>query len=166
VLAAFVPSKPLIQVGKYYLASDYALESGTSMSTPHVAGIGALLKAVHPEWSPAAIRSAMMTTAYAMDNTGTILKSQMTNLSGTPLDFGAGHINPNKAMDPGLIYDMSLQDYIEFLCGLGYTKKQMSILIRRTQWSCSHKSIHDLNYPSFTVVLTNKTRYPVSMNFN
>jgi subtilisin family serine protease len=166
VLAAFVPSKPLIQVGKYYLASDYALESGTSMSTPHVAGIGALLKAVHPEWSPAAIRSAMMTTAYAMDNTGTILKSQMTDLSGTPLDFGAGHINPNKAMDPGLIYDMSLQDYIEFLCGLGYTKKQMSILIRRTQWSCSHKSIHDLNYPSFTAVLTNKTRYPVSMNFN
>ncbi|GMY22789.1 subtilisin-like protease SBT1.7 [Fagus crenata] len=166
VLAAFVPSKPLIQIGKYYLASDYALESGTSMSTPHVAGIGALLKAVHPEWSPAAIRSAMMTTAYAMDNTGTILKSQMTDLSGTPLDFGAGHINPNKAMDPGLIYDMSLQDYIEFLCSLGYTKKQMSILIRRTQWSCIHKSIHDLNYPSFTAVLTNKTRYPVSMNFN
>uniref|UniRef100_A0A2N9FUT2 Peptidase S8/S53 domain-containing protein n=1 Tax=Fagus sylvatica TaxID=28930 RepID=A0A2N9FUT2_FAGSY len=59
VLAAFVPSKPIIQVGKYYLASDYALESSTSMSTPHVVGIGALLKAVHPEWSPAAIRSAM-----------------------------------------------------------------------------------------------------------
>uniref|UniRef100_A0A2N9FMW6 Subtilisin-like protease fibronectin type-III domain-containing protein n=1 Tax=Fagus sylvatica TaxID=28930 RepID=A0A2N9FMW6_FAGSY len=133
---------------------------------PHVAGVGALLKAVHPEWSPAAIRSAMMTTAYAMDNTGTILNSQLTGISGTPLEFGAGHINPNKAMDPGLIYDMGLQDYIEFVCGLGYTKEQMSVLIRRTQWSCNHKSINDLNYPSITAVLTSKTRYPVTMNFS
>ncbi|GMY22788.1 subtilisin-like protease SBT1.7 [Fagus crenata] len=165
VLAAFVP-KPFIQVGNYDLVTDYALDSGTSMATPHVAGVGALLKAVHPEWSPAAIRSAMMTTAYAMDNTGTILNSQLTGISGTPLEFGAGHINPNKAMDPGLIYDMGLQDYIEFVCGLGYTKEQMSVLIRRTHWSCNHKSINDLNYPSITAVLTSKTRYPVTMNFS
>ncbi|GMY22777.1 subtilisin-like protease SBT1.7 [Fagus crenata] len=72
-----------------------------------------------PRVEPSSHPICYVTTAYAMDNTGTILKSQMTNLSGTPLDFGAGHINPNKAMDPGLIYDMSLQDYIEFLCGLG-----------------------------------------------
>ncbi|GMY22769.1 subtilisin-like protease SBT3 [Fagus crenata] len=165
VLAAYVP-KPFILVGKYYLVSDYVVQSGTSMAAPHVAGVGALLKAVHPEWSPAAIRSAMMTTTYAMDNNGTILNSQLTGLSGTPLEFGAGHINPNKAMDPGLIYDMGLQDYIEFVCGLGYTKKQMRVLIRRTQWSCNHKSIHDLNYPSITAVLTSKTRYPVEMNFS
>ncbi|GMY22782.1 subtilisin-like protease SBT3 [Fagus crenata] len=166
VLAAFSPIISFIRVGKYNLTSDYALESGTSMAAPHVAGVGALLKAVHPEWSPAAIRSAMMTTAYAMDNTGTIMKSELTGLSGTPLEFGAGHINPNKAMDPGLIYDMGLQDYIEFVCGLGYTKEQMSVLIRRTQWSCNHKSINDLNYPSITAVLTSKTRYPVTMNFS
>uniref|UniRef100_A0A2N9HXW0 Subtilisin-like protease fibronectin type-III domain-containing protein n=1 Tax=Fagus sylvatica TaxID=28930 RepID=A0A2N9HXW0_FAGSY len=165
ILAAYVP-KPFILVGKYFLVSDYVVQSGTSMAAPHVAGVGALLKAVHPKWSPAAIRSAMMTTTYAMDNNGTILNSQLTGLSGTPLEFGAGHINPNKAMDPGLIYDMGLQDYIEFVCGLGYTKKQMSVLIRRTQWSCNHKSIHDLNYPSITAVLTNKTRYPVEMNFS
>ncbi len=165
VLAAYVPT-PFIQVGNYDLVTDYALDSGTSMAAPHVAGVGALLKAVHPEWSPAAIRSAMMTTAYAMDNTGTIMKSELTGLSGTTLEFGAGHINPNKAMDPGLIYDMGLQDYIEYICGLGYTKKQMSVLIKRTHWSCNHKSIHDLNYPSITAVLTNKTRYPVEMNFS
>ena len=58
-----------------------------------------------------------MTTAYAKDNIGTILKDQRTGLSATPLHFGAGYINPNKAMDPGLIYDTSFQDYIEFLCG-------------------------------------------------
>ena len=166
VLAAVSPIISFIKVGSYDLVTDYQLFSGTSMATPHVAGVGALLKAVHPEWSPAAVRSAMMTTAYAIDNTGTILKSQLTGLSGTPLDFGAGHINPNKAMDPGLIYDMGFQDYIEFLCNLGYTKKQMSVLIRRTQWSCSQKFIHDLNYPSFTAVLTNETRYPVAMNFS
>jgi hypothetical protein len=166
VLAAVSPIISFIKVGSYDLVTDYQLLSGTSMAAPHVAGVGALLKAVHPKWSPAAVRSAMMTTAYAIDNTGTILKSQLTGLSGTPLDFGAGHINPNKATDPGLIYDMGFQDYIEFLCNLGYTKKQMSVLIRRTQWSCSHKYIHDLNYPSFTAVLTNGTRYPVAMNFS
>ncbi|KAM4072582.1 hypothetical protein ACB094_11G148700 [Castanea mollissima] len=165
VLAAS-PTSKYFKVGKYDLVTDYALMSGTSMATPHVAGVGALLKAIHPKWSPAAIRSAMMTTAYAMDNTGTIIKSELTKDFGSPLEFGAGHINPNKAMDPGLIYDMGFQDYIEFLCGLEHTKKQMSALIRRTQWSCSNKSIHDLNYPSFTAALTTKTNYPVAMNFS
>ncbi|XP_030962962.1 subtilisin-like protease SBT1.7 [Quercus lobata] len=146
--------------------TGYELMSGTSMATPHVAGVGALLKAIHPKWSPAAIRSAMMTTAYAMDNTGTIIKSEFANELGSPLEFGAGHINPNKAMNPGLIYDMGFQDYVDFLCGVEHTKEQMSALIRRPQWSCSNKSIHDLNYPSFTAALTTETKYPVAMSFS
>ncbi|XP_050262156.1 subtilisin-like protease SBT3 [Quercus robur] len=167
VVAAVAPTRPYIQVGKYNLSSDYQLMSGTSMATPHVAGVGALLKSIHPEWSPAAIRSAIMTTAYAEDNTGTVFKSQLLDLeAASPLEFGAGHINPNKAMDPGLIYDMGLQDYIEFVCGLGYTRKQMSVILSRTQWSCTNKSIHDLNYPSLMAVLPTKTRYPVTMNFS
>ncbi|KAM4131587.1 hypothetical protein ACJW30_01G186400 [Castanea mollissima] len=54
-LAAVSPIIPYMQVNKYDLASDYAIMSGTSTLAPHVAGVGALLKALHPEWNPAAV---------------------------------------------------------------------------------------------------------------
>ncbi|KAM3685796.1 hypothetical protein ACJW31_11G146100 [Castanea mollissima] len=155
VLAAFTPNVPFVTVGNYDLVTDYALMWGTSMSTPIVAGVGALLRAIHPEWSPAAIRSALMTTAYVKDNTGASFTTQLSNSIAAPIQLGAGHIDPNKAMDPGLIYDTSFQDYVDFLCGLGYTNEQMR-----------HKLSHELNYPSFMVVLSNQTTYPMSMNFS
>ncbi|CAN6546039.1 unnamed protein product [Malus baccata var. baccata] len=149
VLGAVAPNRPSIfHLNNYELVSDYALLSGTSMAAPHVAGVAALVKAVHREWSPAAIRSAIMTSAYTVDNTNATIKNQETGLPATPLDFGAGHINPNKAMNPGLIYDMDVQDYIEFLCGLGYNAKQMRAVLRRSEWSCS-SNLTQLNYPSF-----------------
>ncbi|KAJ0085208.1 hypothetical protein Patl1_08921 [Pistacia atlantica] len=163
VVAAVTPNMPFMTIGNYDLVSDYELWSGTSMATPHVAGVAALLKSVHWDWSPAAIRSAMMTTAYNIDNTGNILKDENTGLPATPLDFGAGHIDPNKAMDPGLIYDMDFQDYIEFLCGLDYDQSQMKALIRRNQWNCS-KEHTELNYPSFIAIFTNETVKRFSRN--
>ncbi|XP_050206677.1 subtilisin-like protease SBT3 [Mercurialis annua] len=164
VLAAIAPNKNHMKVGRYELATDYALFSGTSMAAPHVAGVAALLRAVHPEWSPAAIRSAIMTTAYNTDNKGSTLKDQWTGAAATPLDFGSGHINPNKAMDPGLIYDMYLQDYVNFICSLGYTDKQISAVIRRSQWNCSQES-NDLNYPSF-ISIFNKSSTPQVKKFS
>ena len=79
-----------------------------------------------------------------------------TGVSGTPLDFGAGHVSPNMAMDPGLIYDIEAQDYINFLCGLNYTRKQIKIITRRSMLSCDRANL-DLNYPSFMVLLNNNT---------
>ncbi|KAF2324358.1 hypothetical protein GH714_012781 [Hevea brasiliensis] len=164
VLAAIASNKPYMKMDGYDVVTDYALFSGTSMAAPHVAGVAALLKSVHPEWSPAAIRSAIMTTAYVTDQSGTILKDQQTGLPATPLDFGAGHLNPNKAMDPGLIYDLCFQDYIDFLCRLGYTEKQLSAIIRQSQWNCSQEQ-SDLNYPSF-INIFNKESSPMMKKFS
>ncbi|KAF2321117.1 hypothetical protein GH714_034080 [Hevea brasiliensis] len=141
-----------------YLLTDYALVSGTSMSCPHTAGVAALLKATHRDWSSAAIRSAMMTTADVTDNANGRIIDMTTAVAGTPLDFGAGHLNPNKAMDPGLVYDIEVEDYINYLCALDYTSKQIQIITGTSNFSCEYASL-DLNYPSFIVILnrTNTT---------
>jgi subtilisin family serine protease len=89
---------------------SFNLYSGTSMSTPHVAGVAALLKQAHPNWSPMAIKSALMTSAYD------ILDGPNTN----PLVIfrqGAGHIQPNAAVNPGLVFNASWNDWLAFLCG-------------------------------------------------
>ncbi|WJZ83884.1 hypothetical protein VitviT2T_003528 [Vitis vinifera] len=160
ILAAWAPNIGITPIGDDYLLTDYALLSGTSMASPHAVGVAALLKSAHPDWSPAAIRSAMMTTAYLLDNTQGPIMDMTTGVAGTPLDFGAGHINPNMAMDPGLVYDIEAQDYINFLCGLNYTSKQIKIITRRSKFSCDQANL-DLNYPSFMVLLnnTNTTSY-------
>jgi hypothetical protein len=80
------------------------------MSSPHVAGLAALLKDLHPDWSPMAIKSALMTSAYD------ILDGPNTN----PLVIfrqGAGHVQPNAAADPGLVYNAGWNDWLAFLCG-------------------------------------------------
>ncbi|KAE8674758.1 Detected protein of unknown function [Hibiscus syriacus] len=162
MLAAIPPIITVQYLDNYQLASDYALYPGTSMAAPHVAGVTTLLKAVHPEWSPAAIRSALMTTAYTIDDNGTILTDQSTNLSGTPLDYGAGHINPNKAMNPGLIYDIDWQGYVDFLCGLGYSDAEMKATLRQSLWNCSQEHT-DINYRSFVAMFN--TSSPSVKNF-
>ena len=89
---------------------DFNLLSGTSMSSPHVAGLAALLIHKHPNWSPMAVKSALMTSA------SDVLDGPNTN----PLVIfrqGAGHVRPNNAADPGLVYDSSWNDWLAFLCG-------------------------------------------------
>jgi hypothetical protein len=89
---------------------DFNLYSGTSMSAPHVAGVAALLMQLHPTWSPMMIKSALMTSGYDVIDTGI---SDATRI----FRQGAGHIKPNSAADPGLVYNSSLNDWLAFLCG-------------------------------------------------
>eukprot|EP01018_Ginkgo_biloba_P025154 Gb_27580 [translate_table: standard] len=125
--------------------------SGTSMSCPHVSGIVALLKAAHPHWSPAAIRSSIMTTAFRMDNTKEPIKTASLEAAG-PFNYGAGHVNPNAAVNPGLVYDLSNKDYYRFLCSLSYSSTQTQIVTGKN-FSCplSPPKTYNINYPSITV---------------
>jgi subtilisin family serine protease len=84
---------------------DFASYQGTSMSSPHVAGLAALLTEMHPDWSPMMIKSALMTTGYDL-------------ISGAdPFAQGAGHVDPNKAGDPGLVFDHGFGDWLDLYFG-------------------------------------------------
>lgn len=134
---------------------DFNIISGTSMSCPHISGLAGLLKAAHPEWSPAAIRSALMTTAYTNYKSGQKIQDVATGKPSTAFDHGAGHVDPVSALNPGLIYDLTVDDYLNFLCAINYSAPQISILAKRNFTCDTDKkySVADLNYPSFAVPL-------------
>ncbi|PIN14217.1 Cucumisin [Handroanthus impetiginosus] len=139
--------------------SNFNIISGTSMSCPHLSGIAALLKNAHPDWSPAAIKSAIMTTADQVNIAGNPIQDEtlrQANVFGT----GSGHVNILKATDPGLVYDIDPQDYLPYLCGLNYTDRQVGIIVNRPVKCSEISSITEaeLNYPSFSVFLGNEPR--------
>ena len=88
--------------GEYYMAI-----AGTSMSGPHVAGAGILLKAAHPDWTPGQIKSALMTTA----TTAVVKEDEET--PADPFDMGSGRIDIAKASNPGLTLDESAEDFVD-----------------------------------------------------
>jgi|GEM_PF-399915 len=79
----------------------YGQASGTSMSAPHVSGAAILLKQIHPDWSPAWIKSALMSTSKYMD----IYTDYAKTIPAQPLDMGAGRLDLTNAADPGVILD-------------------------------------------------------------
>ncbi|KAI4313541.1 hypothetical protein L6164_026514 [Bauhinia variegata] len=168
--AVGVLTQDLVAPGVYVLASwseissisgvegdnrtlPFNIISGTSMSSPHVSGAAAYVKSFHPTWSPAAIKSALMTTAKP-------LSSKINH--EVEFAYGAGQIDPIKAVNPGLAYDAGESDYINLLCAQGYTTR----LLRRVTGdnsSCpetTNATTRDLNYPSFSL----QTRLAKSTN--
>ncbi|CAA0829346.1 Subtilisin-like protease SBT5.4 [Striga hermonthica] len=130
--------------------TPFTVMSGTSMSCPHVSGVVGLLKTLYPDWSPAAIRSAIMTTARTRDNTGEPF-SDSSHEKATPFAYGSGHIRPNRAQDPGLVYDLTVNDYLDFLCGLGYNQTMLA-QFTNSHYDCpTDYSVLDFNNPSITV---------------
>ena len=123
---------------------------GTSMSSPHAAGVFALMKQAHPDWSPAMAKSAIMTTAYQ-----DVVDNDRVSLAD-PFDMGSGHLtaggmwNKGSIVEPGLAYDAGLFEYAAFTCGMEWAVF--------TPGSCDFlESIgvpmepHNLNYPSIGV---------------
>lgn len=148
--------------------TEFNILSGTSMACPHVSGLGALLKAAHPEWSPAAIRSALMTTAYTVDNRGETMLDESTGNSSSVMDYGAGHVHPQKAMDPGLIYDLGTYDYVDFLCNSNYTIKNIEAITKKyADCKGAKRAGHtgNLNYPSLSTVFQQYGKHKMSTHF-
>ncbi|GAB3655925.1 hypothetical protein GCM10028833_31020 [Glycomyces tarimensis] len=124
--------------------NDYGASQGTSMSSPHIAGLAALLVSENPDWTPMAVKSAMMTTAYQTDNSGDPI--QRGGEDATPFDFGAGHVDGKAMFDPGLVYESNATDWIQYICGTSEAAK-----IAATCESVGSIDPSQLNYPSIAV---------------
>jgi len=114
---------------------QYGFMSGTSMASPHVAGFGALILGKNPAWSPAAVKSAMMTTASDVKLAD---GSKNTDVLAT----GAGQVDPARVLDPGLVYDASGDDYLRFIQGTGVDLGMPGLGSTRPR---------DMNVPSFSL---------------
>ncbi|KAI9114251.1 hypothetical protein K1719_014901 [Acacia pycnantha] len=142
------PTNLDLDVGRF----DYNILSGTSMACPHVVGVAGLLKTRYPQWSPAAIKSAIMTTATTLDNTNKPIVDEQDDAVATPFHYGSGHIKPNQAMDPGLVYDLKASDYLNLLCASSYEERIVESINFNTPYKCPRSyRLEDFNYPSITV---------------
>ncbi|KAF7138320.1 hypothetical protein RHSIM_Rhsim07G0255700 [Rhododendron simsii] len=125
---------------------EYRIVSGTSVATALVAGVVAFVKSKHPNWSPGAIKSAIMTTAQGM-KVKTVADVER---------FGSGLISPLKATDPGLVYDLTEMDYVLFMKGKGEevgVSELYDVESMIPQGPEQSIQPQDFNYPSFRASL-------------
>uniref|UniRef100_A0A0D9Z1A3 Subtilisin-like protease n=1 Tax=Oryza glumipatula TaxID=40148 RepID=A0A0D9Z1A3_9ORYZ len=153
ILAAWAPGEMHTEFADG-VSLSFFMESGTSMSTPHLSGIAAIIKSLHPTWSPAAIKSAIMTSSDVADHAGVPIKDEQYR-SASFYTMGAGYVNPSRAVDPGLVYDLHTNDYIAYLCGLGIGDDGVKEITHRRVSCAKLKAITEaeLNYPSLVVKL-------------
>ncbi|KAJ4346012.1 hypothetical protein N0V95_005795 [Ascochyta clinopodiicola] len=152
IVAAWPDNLPITNLPEDSRRTNFNVDSGTSMSCPHLSGIAALILARRPGWSAAAVRSALMTTAYTTTKgSETAITDKADQASASPFDYGNGHVDAVAALNPGLIYDIKTDDYIDFLCFYNSTAEFIQG-ITGTKSICSdgkQYSPYDLNYPSF-----------------
>ncbi|KAJ9680827.1 hypothetical protein PVL29_019980 [Vitis rotundifolia] len=148
ILASYTPLRSLTGLKGDTQFSKFTLLSGTSMACPHVSGVAAYVKSFHPKWSPAAIRSAIMTTAKPM--------SRKVN-NDAEFAYGTGQVNPLRALSPGLVYDTDEMSYIQFLCHDGYSGKAIAAIVGSKSINCSSLlpglGSDALNYPTMQLSL-------------
>ncbi|KAK4415971.1 Subtilisin-like protease SBT4.14 [Sesamum alatum] len=148
ILASYTPLKSLTGLKGDTQYSKFTFMSGTSMACPHVGGAAAYVKSFHPNWSPAAIKSALMTTA-----------KQMSSKVDKDAEFayGSGQLNPTRAVSPGLVYDMDDISYIQFLCHEGYDGTSIGSLVGQGPVNCSKllpsSGVDAINYPTMQLTL-------------
>lgn len=180
ILAAWPTIASVSDVAGDTRSVTYNIISGTSMACPHASGVAALIKSFHPTWSPAAIKSAMMTTGKTLydllqifdkyiffDQILTFLDSAfpMSPIREPQAEYayGAGNVNPIRALNPGLVYDAGVADYNNFLCAAGYTTEYLrKITFDASECPPIPGSIHDLNYPSFALATLTPTSIPLT----
>ena len=97
-----------------HLGRDFDVLSGTSMASPHIAGLAALILGAHPLWGPMTVKSSMMTTAYDV-------KDAAGNASPDPFGQGAGQVDPDSFLDPGLFVLSNANDWAGYYASLGVT---------------------------------------------
>ncbi|XP_073291267.1 subtilisin-like protease SBT4.14 isoform X1 [Primulina huaijiensis] len=150
ILASYTPLNSLTGLKGDTQHSKFTFMSGTSMSCPHVGGAAAYVKSFHPDWSPAAIKSAIMTTATEMS-------SRVDK--DAEFAYGSGQLNPTRARSPGLIYDLDEISYIQFLCHEGFTESELGTLLDQGPINCSKlipaNGVDALNYPTMQLPLKN-----------
>ncbi|CAI5459106.1 unnamed protein product [Closterium sp. Yama58-4] len=130
----------------------YQLLSGTSMAVPHLVGIAALIMQKYPSWSPAAVKSAIMTTGTVWNNRNEPIRTS-SGRRATPWNFGSGHVVAARAMDPGLVYNVGAKGYMAFLFGIDFGTAQKSFQQQQPQKGGGRTAIkaYDLNLPNICV---------------
>uniref|UniRef100_A0A7N0TGR3 Uncharacterized protein n=1 Tax=Kalanchoe fedtschenkoi TaxID=63787 RepID=A0A7N0TGR3_KALFE len=155
ILAGFSPIAPVTDFYFDNRSSKYTVMSGTSMACPHVAGAAAYVKTVHPDWSPSAIKSALMTSARPM------------HASDKEFSYGSGQINPARAANPGLIYDLSHTDYVNYICAVYRNTTTLESLLGKNP-TCPDQTLllTTFNYPSLTFPINLNVTKTINVTFN
>ncbi|XP_013618771.1 PREDICTED: cucumisin-like isoform X1 [Brassica oleracea var. oleracea] len=156
ILAAFSPEVSPSSSVYDTRRVKYSVLSGTSMSCPHVTGVAAYIRTFHPQWSPSMVKSAIMTTAWPMN-------ASETGFVSNEFAYGAGHVDPISATNPGLVYDLTKADYTAFLCGMKYNETMVKLISGEAATCTGENLPRNLNYPSMSAkLLGSKSSFIVS----